>query len=129
MTPAQVGEIAQSFDFGGHGYHHVRLNKITSQEAEKEVVEGKKGLEEIIGREVFSFAYPYGNFNDDLIGIVKRANFIGARTIMLLSRGIKKPFEMATMVNARNWWFTHYLLHSLAAQDLNLSLFVLRITF
>ena len=33
---------------------------------------------------------------------------------------------MATMVNARNWWFTHYLLHSLAARDLNLSLFVLR---
>jgi hypothetical protein len=126
MTPQQVREIAHSFDIGGHGYYHVRLNKIPSNEAEKGVVEGKKRLEEIIGREVFSFAYPYGNFNDDLIGIVKRADFIGARTVMLLSREINKPFQMATMVNARNWWFTHYLLHSLASQDLNLLLFVLR---
>jgi len=125
-TPQQVREIARSFDIGGHSYHHIRLNKVPSKEAEKEVVEGKKGLEEIIGREVFSFAYPYGNFNDDLIGIVKRANFIGARTVMLLSREINKPFEMATMVNARNWWFTHYPLHSLASRDLNLFLFALR---
>lgn len=126
MTPQQVREIARSFDIGSHSNHHVRLSKISPEEAETEVMEGKKRLEEIIGREVSSFAYPYGNFDDDLIGIVKRANFIGARTVMLLGRGIKKPFEMATMVNARDWWFTHYLLHSLAAQDLNLSLFVLR---
>jgi peptidoglycan/xylan/chitin deacetylase (PgdA/CDA1 family) len=126
MTPQQVREIAQSFDVGGHSYHHIRLHKIPFNEAEKEVAEGKKGLEEIIGREVFSFAYPYGNFNGNLMGIVKRANFIGARTVMLLSREIKEPFAMATMVNARNWWFTHYILHSLAAQDLNLFLFVLR---
>lgn len=126
MNPQQVREISRSFDVGGHSYHHIRLNKIPFSEAEKEVVEGKKRLEEIVGREVSSFAYPYGNFNNDLIGIIKRADFIGARTIMLLSRRISKPFEMATMVNARNWWFTHYIYHSLAARDPNLFLFVLK---
>jgi peptidoglycan/xylan/chitin deacetylase (PgdA/CDA1 family) len=125
MTPRQVREIARSFDIGGHSYHHIRLNKISPKEAEKEVVDGKKRLEEIAGREVSSFAYPYGNFNDDLSEIVKRANFIGARTIMLLNREIRNPFAMDTMVNARNWWFTHYILHSLAARDLSLFLFVL----
>ncbi|MBM3156311.1 MAG: hypothetical protein FJ004_03385 [Chloroflexi bacterium] len=125
MTPQQVGEISRSFDVGGHSYHHIRLNEIPFSEAEKEVTEGKKRLEEIVGRRVSSFAYPYGNFNDGLIGIVKRADFIGARTVMLLGRRISKPFEMATMVNARNWWFTHYILHSLAERDLSLFLFVL----
>src|SRR4030042_2069858 len=63
MTPQQIREIARNFDVGGHSYHHIRLNKIPFSEAEKEVVESKKRLEEISGREGASFAFPFGDFN------------------------------------------------------------------
>ena len=126
MNHRQIREIAQRFDVGGHSYHHIRLTKISPEEAEREINDGKKELQEIIGKEVISLSYPYGNFNDGLIRIAGDAGFIGARTVMLLTRAIRDPFREGTMINAGNWWFTHYMLHSLASRDIKLFNFVLR---
>jgi peptidoglycan/xylan/chitin deacetylase (PgdA/CDA1 family) len=41
MSPQQIREIAQSFDIGGHTYHHLVLTKIPLQEVEKEVAEAR----------------------------------------------------------------------------------------
>lgn len=83
-------------------------------------------MEEITGREVLSFCYPYGDFNEKIIDIVKGAGFIGARTVKLITRRIKDPFRMSTTVNARNWWFSHYVKHSLTSQDQRLFGFMLK---
>ena len=80
MNPDEIREIGESFDIGGHTYHHVKLPRVSIEEAEKEIVESKRRLEEITGSELLSFCYPYGKFNDQVIGIVKGAGFIGART-------------------------------------------------
>jgi peptidoglycan/xylan/chitin deacetylase (PgdA/CDA1 family) len=126
MNPQQIREIAARFDVGGHSYHHIRLTKVPPEAAEKELKNGKKELQEITGKEVISFSYPYGNFNNGLIRLARDAGFIGARTLMLLTRTIRDPFREGTMANAGNSWFTHYLLHSLASRDPHLSLFVLK---
>lgn len=49
---------------------------------QQEVVKSKKLLEEIIKREIVSFAYPYGNFNHKLQVLLKKANFVSARTTL-----------------------------------------------
>jgi peptidoglycan-N-acetylglucosamine deacetylase len=126
MNPQQIREIAERFDVGGHSYHHIRLTEISPQAAERELNNGKKELQEITGKEVISLSYPYGNFNNGLIRIARDAGFVGARTVMLLARTIRDPFREGTMVNAGNWWFTHYMLHSLASRDIKLFNFVLR---
>ena len=126
MNSQQIRELARSFDIGGHSYHHEDLTKVYPKEAGREIVEGKKRLEDIIGKEVLSFSYPHGRFNAQLMNIVKEAGFIGARTVMLLTRSIKDPFKMATMIDVGHWWFTHYILHSLASRDPHLSLFMLK---
>ena len=126
MNPQQIREIAERFDVGGHSYHHIRLAKISLQEAAIELNKGKKELQEITGKEVVSLSYPYGNFNNGLIRVARDAGFIGARTVMLLTRTMRDPFREGTMVNAGNWWFTHYMLHSLASRDIKLFNFVLR---
>lgn len=126
MDPQQIREIAGGFDVGGHSYHHIRLTEISPEAAERELNNGKKELQEITGKEVISLSYPYGNFNSGLIKVAKDAGFIGARTVMSLTRTIRDPFREGTMVNAGNWWFTHYVLHSLASQDIKLFNFVLR---
>ena len=126
MNPQQIREIAERFDIGGHSYHHIRLTKISPQAAAMELNKGKEELQEITGKEVISLSYPYGNFNNGLIEIARDAGFIGARTVMLLTRTIRDRFWEGTMVNAGNWWFTHYMLHSLASRDIELFNFVLK---
>ncbi len=126
MNPDEIREIGESFDIGGHTYHHVRLPRVSSEEAEKEIVESKNRLEEITGRELRSFCYPYGKFNDQIISIVKEAGFIGARTVRSLTRSIKDPFKMDNTVHAANWWFAPYIKHSMASRDLRLFEFMLR---
>ena len=126
MNPPQIRRIAERFDVGGHSYHHIRLTKISTKEAKREINNGKKELEDITGREVISLSYPYGKFNDGLIRIARDAGFIGGRTVMLLTRNIGDPFREGTTVNAGNWWFTHYILHSLASRDIKLFNFVLK---
>lgn len=126
MNPDEIREIGERFDIGGHTYHHVRLPRVSIEEAEKEIVESKNRLEKITGRELLSFCYPYGKFNDQIISIVKEAGFIGARTAMSLTRSIKDPFKMGTTINAANWWFAPYIKHSMASRDLRLFGFMLR---
>jgi len=128
MTPQQIREIAQSFDIGGHTYHHLVLTKIPFQEVEKEVVEGKNRLEDIIGREVISFCYPRGKYNDEVIDIVRNAGFIGARTVKSAARSIKNPFRMGTTAYAASWHFglAPYFRHSMTSHDLGLFRFMLR---
>ncbi len=126
MNPDEIREIGESFDIGGHTYHHVDLTRVSIKEAGKEIVESKGRLEEITGRESLSFCYPRGRFSDEVINIVEQAGFIGARTVRSLTRGIKDPFRMGTMVHAADWWFAPYIKHSLASRDLRLFGFMLK---
>jgi peptidoglycan/xylan/chitin deacetylase (PgdA/CDA1 family) len=126
MSAAQIRQIAGDFDVGGHTYHHHVLPRLSVEEAEAEVVEGKSRLEDIIGREVVSFCYPQGKFNGRVIDIAKKAGFIGARTTRSLARSVGDPFRLSTTVNARNWRTAAYVKHSVEAMDPRLSLFLLR---
>jgi peptidoglycan/xylan/chitin deacetylase (PgdA/CDA1 family) len=128
IHPQQIKEIAQIFDIGGHTYHHVDLTKVPLKEAEREIVEGKRRLEEITGKEVLSFCYPCGRFNDEIINIVRRAGFIGARTTKSATRSIKDPFKMSTTAYAASWCFglIPYIRHSVTSKDFGLFRFVLK---
>ena len=126
MNTQQISEIAQSFDVGGHSYNHVNLTKIPPKEAEKEIMEGKRRLEEIIGKEVISFCYPKGSFNHEIINIAKGAGFVGARTVKLFDRSINDPFKMGTTVYAKDLWFAAYIKHLATSLDPSLFLFMIK---
>jgi len=126
MTPQEIREIAQSFDVGGHTYHHVDLTRVPFQEVEGEIVKGKKELEEIIGRELLSFCYPRGEFNDETIDIVRAAGFVGARTVKLFTRSIEDPFRIGTTVYARDLKATTYIKKAITSIDPGMFCFMLR---
>ena len=48
---------------GGHGITHCNLRSISREECKKEIIQSKGILEEIIGKKVELFAYPYGDLN------------------------------------------------------------------
>jgi peptidoglycan/xylan/chitin deacetylase (PgdA/CDA1 family) len=128
MNPQQIREIAQGFDVGGHTYHHFVLTRVSLKEAEREVVEGKQRLEDIIGREVLSFCYPRGEFNEEVVSVVRKAGFIGARTTKSATRSIKDPFRMGTTAYASYWHLglAPYFRHAMTSQDCGLFRFMLK---
>jgi len=124
MGANEIREIAESFDIGGHTYNHVNLPRVSIEEAKREVVEGKKKLEDITGKEIVSFSYPHGSFNDEITKVVKEAGFSGARTVKIFARNIKDPFKMGTMIEATA--YGTYVRHIIKSKDFKLLGFMLR---
>jgi peptidoglycan-N-acetylglucosamine deacetylase len=122
----QIQRIARNFDVGAHSYHHFDLTKIPVGQAQNEILDGKVELEQITGRNISSFCYPMGKYNRAVVQLVKAAGFNGARTIQINTRHIPDCFKAGTMVNARNYSPVRHFRHSVAALDLNLTLFILQ---
>jgi hypothetical protein len=126
MGPDDMREIGRSFDVGGHTCHHVDLRRVTAGEARREISDGKSRIEDILGRALTSFCYPYGGYNAAVVGMVREAGFAGARTMWSLTRSVDDPFRMGSMVCAADWGPVSYVRHSLAARDAGLFLFLAR---
>lgn len=80
MTLEELRLLAQGglVEVGGHTVSHQNLALLSEAEQESEIVAGKEVLAGITGREVTSFAYPYGtreNYSEATVRIVRRAGF------------------------------------------------------
>lgn len=62
-------------EFGGHTMTHPKLAHIPLEEARKEILTSKATLEEKLGEKLTSFAYPYGDLNEDVKNIVKESGY------------------------------------------------------
>ena len=85
MTWAEVNELASGnmITIGAHTVTHPILSRISEAQARFEVVEGKRLLEEKLGRSVGLFAYPNGGREDigpDVVALVKEAGYRAACT-------------------------------------------------
>ena len=49
---------------GTHSVNHVHLSRLNKNEQYKELYDSKLFLENIIGKKVIDFSYPYGDYND-----------------------------------------------------------------
>nr|WP_202411382.1 polysaccharide deacetylase family protein [Aeromonas veronii] len=66
MSGEQVKALAASghVEIGGHTLTHPRLSKLTPEQQAHEIQENKRQLEALLGHQLFSFAYPYGDMNE-----------------------------------------------------------------
>lgn len=73
MSKDEILEMYKSglVEFGGHTLHHPKLDTLTEKEQKYEIEENKVHLEEILGEKLYSFAYPYGIFNETSKKIVE----------------------------------------------------------
>lgn len=53
-------------EFGGHTCTHPRLTELSLEETKTEIINSKFNIEKTIGRELLSFAYPYGSLNEEI---------------------------------------------------------------
>jgi peptidoglycan/xylan/chitin deacetylase (PgdA/CDA1 family) len=90
MTKEQVKQVSRSglVDIGAHTMTHPSLPSLTEEEQFAEISRSRHVCEEVIGRPVETFAYPYGNFSKITIEAVRRA---GLRVACSTEPGVVKP--------------------------------------
>ncbi len=76
LSEEQILEMSRyGFEFGSHSLTHSHLTKISEEEAVEEIFKSKEKLERLLKCKVISFAYPYGELNEKIKDIVKRAGY------------------------------------------------------
>jgi len=104
LTAEDILEISRIHELGAHTLSHPQLSKLPKKAAEEEIAGSKKYLEDIIGHEVKMFCYPRGDYSSETKKAVRKAGFIGARTVEMGVTGFPKDaFEFATTIQAYPW--------------------------
>ena len=61
--------------FQAHTCSHPKLTHIPISQAREEMLKSKETIEDRLGRPCHHFAYPYGDFNETLITVARKAGF------------------------------------------------------
>lgn len=76
MSEEQVKEMAAyGVEFGAHTKTHPYLSSLPIEEAREQIVQCKQKLEQTYGQPFITFAYPYGDLNDEVKSEVRKAGF------------------------------------------------------
>lgn len=77
VEPDELQRLADSplIEIGGHTRTHADLSGLSRAQAAIEIGEGRRDLIKMTGRDVRSFAYPYGRFGPDTIADIRDAGF------------------------------------------------------
>lgn len=81
MDPAQVREwLSAGHDIGSHTLSHPFLSKLPAEHAKEEIASSRRKLEDLFGRPVDHFCYPYGDYNERVRDLVQEAGYKTACT-------------------------------------------------
>jgi peptidoglycan/xylan/chitin deacetylase (PgdA/CDA1 family) len=76
MNRQQILEMIEyGIEFGSHTLSHADLSKLSDEKVKAELADSKKILEEKLGREISTFAFPYGNCNETVKQTAKEAGY------------------------------------------------------
>jgi len=67
--------LRDGFSIGGHTLTHPELTKLTAEQKTAEIKGGKELIENKLGIRIEHFCYPYQDYNEEVINMVKRAGF------------------------------------------------------
>jgi len=96
MDRVQLMEWIQAGqEIGSHGLSHRALTSLTLEEARREITDSKKMLEDLSGRPVRHFCYPYGDWNEAVRDMVQEAGYETATsTITGINEGKTDSFVL-----------------------------------
>lgn len=79
MSPAQLRELdAAGVTIGSHTASHPRLTELPANEVDRELNESKQALQDVLGKAVQYFAYPYGLYNPAVRDAVEASGYRAA---------------------------------------------------
>ncbi len=81
FSASQLRELAAAgMEIGSHSCSHPDLSRESPDKVVRELVESRKTLEDLLGQEITSFAYPYGFFNEDTVRLTAECGYKTACT-------------------------------------------------
>jgi peptidoglycan/xylan/chitin deacetylase (PgdA/CDA1 family) len=81
LDASQIRQLDHAgMDVGDHTAHHVDLRQLDASQLETETAGSRGVLERVLGHPVYFFAYPFGAFDDQVVGAVHSAGFTMAYT-------------------------------------------------
>jgi peptidoglycan/xylan/chitin deacetylase (PgdA/CDA1 family) len=93
MDADELRELAGlGFEIGAHTNRHVDMAGATAEEAYDEMSSCKRALEDLLGRPVGTFAYPFCRYSAACPSAAERAGYLAAFTCS--GRGGRLPFEL-----------------------------------
>jgi glycosyltransferase involved in cell wall biosynthesis/peptidoglycan/xylan/chitin deacetylase (PgdA/CDA1 family) len=105
LTAKELVAMAKTnlVDFGAHTVTHPHLPEQELTVQREEIHGGKTALEQVIGRAVRSFSYPYGFYSNPTIELVRQAGYSSACTcIERATRSESDLFQLPRFM-VRNW--------------------------
>jgi peptidoglycan/xylan/chitin deacetylase (PgdA/CDA1 family) len=85
LAHGELASVYEGFTIANHTRTHASATRISIDEWQQEVVEGRKQLQDLFGQEISGFAYPFGDFNDATEAIVGEVGHVYARTCRKLT--------------------------------------------
>jgi len=75
-TAEQLQQLPSEWiGIGAHTLTHPRLSQLDEAQAKREILEPREQLEALLGRKIETFSFPYGDFNEALIGWCREAGY------------------------------------------------------
>ena len=104
MTKAQVKSLSdEGHLIGSHTWDHHNVKKYQGEDWVTQIEKPTKTLEEITGKEIKYFAYPFGLWNPEAIPQLKKRGFIGA-FVLAEKRDEKDPLFTIRRIIASGYW-------------------------
>ena len=113
MSKAQVKDLSvQGQDIGSHTWDHHNVKKYQGKDWETQIDKPTKTLEEITGKKIYHFAYPFGLWNKEAIPELKKRGFKSA-FILSTKRDDNDPLFTIRRIIASGYWTPKTLSNSI----------------
>jgi peptidoglycan/xylan/chitin deacetylase (PgdA/CDA1 family) len=101
LDTKDIFDIAERHEIGTHTLSHCDLTKLSEERIKEEILVSKQRWYEITKREITMFSYPFGQYNEKVVTILKSLGFKGARIVRWLYCGVPKdPFRLSPSAHA-----------------------------
>jgi peptidoglycan/xylan/chitin deacetylase (PgdA/CDA1 family) len=99
----------KGWEIGSHAHEHRHLSRLPFDLQKQLLTVSKQTLEDKLGTPVYSFAYPYGDYNADSIRAVQEAGYrYGVTTKPGVNRSLEQPFTLMR-IPMFGYRFSHHL--------------------
>jgi len=82
LDASEVAELFKGHEVAVHTVTHPWLDRLDASQIAAEVLEDRKALEDLVGYPVRGMAYPFGNYNAQVVDILRSLGIVYARTCL-----------------------------------------------